>query len=99
MLISSRHSRESGNPGASDNPLAARWRQPIDPTVQLPWTPAFAGVTMTIDFTRFISNQCHAQNFLILRSNPEGCVSKDARRPRGPKRPLTLPGINQCFVC
>jgi hypothetical protein len=47
MLISNRHSRESGNPGASDKPLDAWWRQPIDPTVQLPWTPAFAGVTMS----------------------------------------------------
>jgi hypothetical protein len=47
MLISCRHSRERGNPGASDKPLVARWQQPVDPTVQLPWTPGFAGVTMS----------------------------------------------------
>jgi hypothetical protein len=47
MSISYRHSRERGNLGASEKTLTARWPQPIDPAVQLPWTPAFAGVTVT----------------------------------------------------
>src|ERR1700704_7156634 len=50
MLGSGRHSRESGNPGASGKPPAAGTQEQLDPTEKLLWTPAFAGVTITYGF-------------------------------------------------
>src|SRR5215211_8851155 len=45
-----RHSRESGNPGAQGKSLISGQQQPVDKAQQLPWTPAFAGVTITRGF-------------------------------------------------
>src|SRR5437016_9187914 len=50
MLNFCRRSRESGNPGASGKPSAARRRQVVDMPVLLPWTPAFAGATIRCGF-------------------------------------------------
>src|SRR6266852_9611676 len=72
MLSFSRHSRESGNPGASGKPPAVRAPEGLDPIEKLPWTPAFAGVTITT------GNHCI--HFRPASEEAPSAVSKDARR-------------------
>src|SRR5438445_6139318 len=69
-LICIRHSRESGNPGASGQLFGVGENQPIDGIVQSPWTPAFAGVTITHGF-RYIHFESDSQNEAHLYVAPK----------------------------